>query len=125
VRCIRDHVLRRTWLVIGDVIDRVRTRALDGCHQNLRDVGSMDAIEDLSRLDEASRCSIRDFLESVATRSVDTGEAEDLNRGSHALSKLEPLFLRGDPVPGAFIDRAGWSVLVNPSAVHIAVNTDR
>jgi hypothetical protein len=59
--------LGRARLVIGDIVNPVAAWTLDGCHQHLRDVGGMDAVEYLSRLDDAPSRSICDIQESVAS----------------------------------------------------------
>ena len=70
--------LRRDRIVVAEVPDRARMRAVEGGEDDSRDILDMDAREDLPRLDDAPRGAGAQLLQRAASGAVDACEAEDV-----------------------------------------------
>jgi len=68
----------RWWrgIVVAHIVGRARMRPCHRCFQHPRDVGDMDAAEDLARLDDAFGAALAHGVERGGARPIDAGEAE-------------------------------------------------
>jgi len=67
----------------------------------LRNVGDVDAVEDLAGLDDPARVSLFDLDQGILSGSVDAGEAQDGDRDVVAGAKIQPGLLGGEALPAA------------------------
>ena len=84
---IDDRIAGRAWLVIGNIEDPVGApieRGID-C---LRDIGHMDPIENLARLDDAFGRPVSDVFQRIASWSVNAGKPQDGDRNPLRVDKL-------------------------------------
>jgi hypothetical protein len=83
-----ERIAGRARLVVGDIEDAADL-AGKGRVDRLRNVGDVDAVEDLAGLDDPARVSLFDLDQGILSGSVDAGEAQDGDRG--AAPCAEPL----------------------------------
>ena len=84
----------------------------------------MDAVEDLSRLDQPLGRSLAQFHQHVAARAVNAGEAQHIDRLARPFAQSAPLRLDDEPHAAAFIGRARFRAFVDPGAAVVAIDAD-
>lgn len=77
---MRDHILRWGGLVIGDIVDARRGFVRDRGQERACNIVNVNAVEDLSRLDQPARLALLEIDEGIASGAVDARKAEDLYR---------------------------------------------
>src|ERR1700728_733841 len=87
---------KRRRFVIGDIENARRTVRKRGIDR-LRDVADMNAIKDLSRLDDAARFAACDLKQCILCRPVNAGEAKDGDSSATAFAELLPGLLGRKP----------------------------
>ena len=120
-----DHRLGGRGVVVADVIDPTRTRRVDRGQQHLRDIGGMDAREDLAGLDDASRRARAQLGKGTASGTVNARQSKDMQGQAVFGSQFLPRPFGGHavaPAPG----RGGQSrPLIHPAAIAVAIDAGR
>src|SRR5262245_45563427 len=83
----------------------------------------MDAREELSRLVDAACGTRLHLVDGAATRSVDSGQAENVDRRTGIEANRLPGALGRQPFDAARLSRPRWRVLVDPLASMIAIDS--
>jgi hypothetical protein len=122
---VHHHVLRRRRLVVGDVVDVLRTAPVDAGENRRRDVVDVDAVEHLPRLDDAMRGAFTQPVDGAAPWPIDTGEAEHLRARATLSTERQPILLGVDAPPAAGGGRVRRHRLVDPGAPAVAVDAHR
>ena len=81
----------------------------------------MDAVEDLSRLDDAARGAVAKPRQGIAFRPIDSGQPQDREP---VAGDCPPSGFRGEPRLRPRAVRRGLGVLVDPAAMVIAIDPD-
>lgn len=121
LRRVSDHLLRRRRLVVADV-PRAAARVMNRSHDRARDVVDVDAVEHLSRLDDAPRRSSAQRHQRVTAGAIDTRKPQD--RGV-ATGRVGPCLFRRDPHARPVEVRLRRRALVDPAAGVITIYADR
>src|SRR5690606_23852540 len=118
-----NDVLRRPGLIVADVEDAARL-APRQVIERAGNVGHMDAVEQLARLDDAPRRSAHEVDERVAAGAIDAGEPQDRDGHARFPAGGEPALLGFDTGDRAPRHRPAFALLIHPGAVMVAVDTD-
>src|SRR5207245_6803442 len=105
------------------IVDRAGPRPADRGDQHARQIIDMDAGEDLSRLRDALRGTGAQCVERAASRPVDAGEAEDVDRHAAVAPQIEPGGFDRHPPPAARPAWAQLACLIDPAALAAAINS--
>ena len=100
------HLLRWRRVVVADIIGGARVGPGHRGVENGGDVLDMDAREDLARLLDAFGLAAPHRVERTASRPVDAGEPEEMNRQAVELPEREPGRFGGDAAAAALAARA-------------------
>src|SRR5262249_13070036 len=116
-RRVGDDVLRRSGLVVRNVVDLVPPAAGWGPGPHRRDIADVDAIEHLPRLDDPTGAARPDRIDRAAARAVDPGEAKDHEPAAGPPRHILPGEFGCGPANAALRDRRDWRGLIDPGAL--------
>ena len=119
---MRDDICTRRRLVIAHIIYGTCLRLGDGDGQHLRDVGHVDAREDLARLIDPPGLAAPHGGERIPSGSVNPCQAEDVHCEAVLLAEGKPALLYRKPASAAHAGRGRRRALVDPGAAGVAVD---
>ncbi len=121
---VGHHRVGRAGIVVGDIVNAIGRRSRDGGEDSSGDVVDVDAVEDLTRLDDAPGSSGLELIEGAAARTVNAGKTEDRDMPAPGRRELQPLVLGQKPPLASLRDRRAGRRFVDPSTTAVAINTD-
>ena len=97
---------------------------LHRCNDGTGDVFDVDAIENLSRLDDGACRAVAYIIEGAAARAINAGQSKHCGVFSSVLSEAEPLLFCRQAALATLGAGLGLRLLIDPAALRVAIDAN-